>query len=93
MKTVGFAIKDVLLFYPFKHILSIQNFNCLFVSFKAHEDFVLTVGCAYWLAYVQEHFGMEELSDEPKHGKLGKNIKMMHRDKKKRNYLMKLWMR
>lgn len=45
---------------------------------------MLTVGCAYWHAYIQKHFDMKGLSDEPKHARLGKNIKMMHLDQKRK---------
>ena len=45
---------------------------------------MLRVGCAYWLAYIQKHFDMKGLSDELKHARLGKNIKMMHLDQKRK---------
>ena len=42
------------------------------------------MGCAYWLAYIQKPFDMKGLSDEPKHARLGKNIKMMLLDQKRK---------
>ena len=45
---------------------------------------MLTVGCGYWCAYIQKHFDMKGLGDEPKHARLGKNIKMMHLDQKRK---------
>jgi hypothetical protein len=45
---------------------------------------VLTVVCGYWRAYIQKHLDMKGLSAEPKHARLGKNIKMMHLDQKRK---------
>ncbi|XP_069107278.1 uncharacterized protein [Argopecten irradians] len=46
--------------------------------FEAHEDFVLTVGNAYFLSFVMHKFGMDSLDAEPKHPLLKTNIKYMH---------------
>ncbi|CAC5402481.1 unnamed protein product [Mytilus coruscus] len=50
---------------------------------RAHEDFALTVGCAYFLNFIMQHFKMKDLADTPSHPKMQKNIKMMHNHHKK----------
>lgn len=49
---------------------------------QAHEDFILTAGCAYFLSYILQFFDMNALTDEPQHPLLRKNMKMMHKPKK-----------
>ncbi|XP_013409173.1 uncharacterized protein LOC106172813 [Lingula anatina] len=52
--------------------------------FEAHEDFIFTSGCAYFLSFIMDLFQMETLEDDPKHQLLKYNIKMMHlKDKEK----------
>lgn len=52
--------------------------------FEAHEDFVLTVGCAYLLSYILKHFEMDSLNDSPKHPLLRNNMGKMHTKEKER---------
>ncbi|XP_033748132.1 uncharacterized protein LOC117333109 [Pecten maximus] len=52
--------------------------------FEAHEDFVLTVGCAYFLSFILKHFHMDSIEDKPQHPLLTKNVKMMHTKDKER---------
>lgn len=76
-----------------------QNINKLYLlittpivfSIQAHEDFILTAGCAYFLSYILQYFGMKSITDEPQHPLLKKNMKMMHNSKKGRNFFSDAW--
>ncbi|XP_063438320.1 uncharacterized protein LOC134719246 [Mytilus trossulus] len=52
--------------------------------FKAHEDFVLTVGHSYFLDYVMKKFDMKDLDDTPTHKLLPENIKQLHAPSKQK---------
>ncbi|XP_033729230.1 uncharacterized protein LOC117318339 [Pecten maximus] len=71
--------------YNLKILIQRSNVNGNVKSrFEAHEDFIMTVGCGYFLSYILHFFQMENLSDEPKHPLLSKNMKMRHKaDKEK----------
>ncbi|XP_076090697.1 uncharacterized protein LOC143062794 [Mytilus galloprovincialis] len=70
--------------YSLKLLIQRSNVNGKVKSrFEAHEDFALTVGCAYFLIFIMQHFEMKDLNDTPKHPKIQKNIKMMHNHHKK----------
>ncbi|CAC5378815.1 unnamed protein product [Mytilus coruscus] len=61
----------------------VEMFHTLQDFLETHEDFVLTVGCAYFLNFIMQHFKMKDLADTPLHPKMQKNIKMMHNHHKK----------
>ncbi|CAC5392780.1 unnamed protein product [Mytilus coruscus] len=70
--------------YSLKLLIQRSNVNGKVKSrFEAHEDFALTVGCAYFLNFIMQHFKMKDLADTPSHPKMQKNIKMMHNHHKK----------
>lgn len=69
--------------YHMKVLVQRSNVNGKVKSrFEAHEDFILTAGCAYFLSYILQFFGMKSIKDEPQHPLLKKNMKMMHNSKK-----------
>ncbi|XP_062576937.1 uncharacterized protein LOC134238840 [Saccostrea cucullata] len=70
--------------YHIKVLIERSNVNGKVKSrFEAHEDFILTVGCAYFLSYILHFFGMKTLTEEPQHPLLSKkNMKMLHNPKK-----------
>lgn len=69
--------------YHMKVLVQRSNVNGKVKSrFEAHEDFILTAGCAYFLSYILQVFGMKSITDEPQHPLLKKNMKMMHNSKK-----------
>lgn len=49
---------------------------------QAHEDFVITVGEAYFLAYVMEHFAMNNIDDKPVHSAIPENIGFLHQKRR-----------
>ncbi|XP_033729394.1 uncharacterized protein LOC117318526 [Pecten maximus] len=50
--------------------------------FKAHEDFIKLVGCAYFLDFVMGKFGMKDQKDEPCHPIIPENITRVHTGRK-----------
>ncbi|XP_061190846.1 uncharacterized protein LOC133198962 [Saccostrea echinata] len=71
--------------YSLKLVIERSNVNGKVKGrFEAHEDFVLTVGCAYFLSYVMNKFNMETMDDEPEHPLCKDNMKMMHNKHKDR---------
>ncbi|XP_052089389.1 uncharacterized protein LOC127726061 isoform X1 [Mytilus californianus] len=54
--------------------------------FKAHEDFVLTVGHSYFLEYAMKKFDMKDLDDTPTHKLLPENVKQLHAPSKQKSF-------
>ncbi|XP_033738894.1 uncharacterized protein LOC117326312 isoform X2 [Pecten maximus] len=58
-----------------KHHIKRINVNGNVKSrFKAHEDFALTCGKAYFLAFILKHFKMQDINDVPCHPSLPNSV-------------------